>query len=148
LVIPKPLNPSGKYLTEINYKPKKIINRMEQKSNNKNKAIGGRPPLDKMEKRTEILSFKCTVLERHIINGKAMTAGVTLGEYIRNTAINGNITARLTPEDVKLIRSLLGMANNLNQLAKNANTFGYAAVSESVSELADEIDKIIKLIKA
>ena len=39
-------------------------------------------------------------------------------------------------------------ANNLNQLAKNANTFGYAAVSESVSELADEIDKIIKLIKA
>lgn len=71
---------------------------MEQKSNNKNKAIGGRPPLDKMEKRTEILSFKCTVLERHIINGKAMTAGVTLGEYIRNTAINGNITARLTPE--------------------------------------------------
>lgn len=48
---------------------------MEQKSNNKNKAIGGRPPLDKMEKRTEILSFKCTVLERHIINGKAMTAG-------------------------------------------------------------------------
>lgn len=47
-----------------------------------------------------------------------MTAGVTLGEYIRNTAINGNITARLTPEDVKLIRSLSGMANNLNQLAK------------------------------
>lgn len=76
-----------------------------------------------------------------------MTAGVTLGEYIRNTAINGNITARLTPEDVKLIRSLSGMANNLNQLAKNANTFGYAAVSESLSELADEIDKIIKLIK-
>lgn len=74
---------------------------MEQKSNNKNKAIGGRPPLDKMEKRTEILSFKCTVLERHIINGKAMTAGVTLGEYIRNTAINGNITARLTPERCK-----------------------------------------------
>ena len=121
MVIPKPLNPSGKYPTEINYKPKKIINKMEQKSNNKNKAIGGRPTLDKMEKRTEILSFKCTVLERHIINGKAMTAGVTLGEYIRNTAISGNITARLTPEDVKLIRSLSGMANNLNQLAKNAN---------------------------
>ena len=40
------------------------------------------------------------------------------------------------------------MANNLNQLAKNANTFGYVPVSESVSELADEIDKIIKLIKA
>lgn len=121
---------------------------MEHKSDNKNKAIGGRPPLDKIEKRTEILSFKCTVLERHIINGKAMTAGVTLGEYIRNTAINGNITTRLTPEDIKLIRSLSGMANNLNQLAKNANTFGYAAESESVSELADEIDKIIKLIKA
>ena len=81
---------------------------MEQKSNNKNKAIGGRPPLDKMEKRTEILSFKCTVLERHIINGKAMTAGVTLGEYIRNTAINGNITARLTPEDVKLMKDTVG----------------------------------------
>ena len=77
-----------------------------------------------------------------------MTAGVTLGEYIRNTAINGNITAHLTPEDIKLIRSLSGMANNLNQLAKNANTSGYISVSESVSELADEIDKIIKLIKA
>ena len=123
MVIPKPLNSPEKYPTEINYKPKKIINRMEQKSNNKNKAIGGRPPLDKMEKRTEILSFKCTILESHIINGKAMTASVTLGEYIRNTAINGNITARLTPEDVKLIRSLSGMANNLNQLAKKCKYF-------------------------
>ena len=53
---------------------------MEQKSNNKNKAIGGRPPLDKMEKRTEILSFKCTVLERHIINGKAILHRWKIGE--------------------------------------------------------------------
>ncbi len=37
---------------------------MEQKSNNKNKVIGGRPPLDKMEKRTEILSFKCTAYHK------------------------------------------------------------------------------------
>ena len=116
---------------------------MEQKSNNKNKAIGGRPPLDKMEKRTEILSFKCTVLERHIINGKAMTAGVTLGEYIRNTAINGNITARLTPEDVKLIRSLSGMANNLNQLTRLSHQAGFHRTQRTVTELLQKLKEII-----
>ena len=70
-----------------------------------------------------------------------MTAGVTLGEYIRNMAINGNITAHLTPEDVKLIRSLSGMANNLNQLAKRANQAGFTHVG-------NEIFAIIEWIKA
>ena len=39
------------------------------------------------------------------------------------------------------------MANNLNQLAKSANTYGYLRVAAETGHLMNEVDNIIKKIR-
>ena len=39
------------------------------------------------------------------------------------------------------------MANNLNQLAKSANTYGYLRVATETGHLMNEVDNIIKKIR-
>ena len=73
--------------------------------------------------------------------------GAKPAEYIRECAVNGSIKSRLTSEEVKHIRVLSGMANNLNQLAKSANTYGYLHVETEAGHLMDEVDNIIKKIR-
>ena len=114
-------------------------------TNYKNK--GGRPQLTRVEKRSEIFTIKCTPIEKHTIKGKAKMSGVKPAEYIRECAVNGSIKSRLTSEEVKHIRVLAGMANNLNQLAKSANTYGYLRVATEANHLMDEVDNIIKKIR-
>ena len=114
-------------------------------TNNMNK--GGRPQLSRVEKRSEIFTIKCTPMEKHSIKGKAKISGTKPAEYIRECAINGTIKPRLTFEEVKHIRVLAGMANNLNQLAKSANTYGYYHVATDANHLMNEVDNIIKKIR-
>ena len=114
-------------------------------TNDKNK--GGRPQLTRVEKRSEIFTIKCTPIEKHTIKGKSKMSGVKPAEYIRECAVNGSIKSRLTSEEVKHIRILAGMANNLNQLAKSANTYGYLRVATEAGHLMNEVDNIIKKIR-
>ena len=114
-------------------------------TNDKNK--GGRPQLTRVEKRSEIFTIKCTPIEKHTIKGKAKMSGVKPAEYIRECAVNGSIKSRLTSEEVKHIRVLAGMANNLNQLAKSANTYGYYHVATDANHLMNKVDNIIKKIR-
>ena len=111
------------------------------------KKKGGRPQLTRVEKRSEIFTIKCTPIEKHTIKGKAKMSGVKPAEYIRECAVNGSIKFRLTSEEVKHIRVLAGMANNLNQLAKSANTYGYLRVAAETGHLMNEVDNIIKKIR-
>lgn len=108
---------------------------------------GGRPQLSRVEKRSEIFTIKCTPMEKHTIKGKAKISGIKPAEYIRECAINGTIKPRLTFEEVKHIRVLSGIANNLNQLAKSANTYGYHYVAIEADHLMNEVDNIIKKIR-
>ena len=114
-------------------------------TNDRNK--GGRPQLTRVEKRSEVFTIKCTPIEKHTIKGKAKMSGVKPAEFIRECAVNGSIKSRLTSEEVKHIRVLAGMANNLNQLAKSANTYGYLHVATEAGHLMNEVDNIIKKIR-
>lgn len=111
------------------------------------KKKGGRPQLTRVEKRSEILTIKCTPIEKHTIKGKAKISGVKPAECIRECAVNGSLKSRLTSEEVKHIRVLSGMANNLNQLAKNANTYGYHHMATEAGHLMNEVDNIIEKIR-
>ena len=41
------------------------------------------------------------------------------------------------------MRSLSGMANNLNQLARQANTYGFQSAAVEVSEVVGKIDSLL-----
>ena len=49
----------------------------------------------------------------------------TQSEVIRSLIENGSVRERITQEHIHIIRQLIGESTNLNQLAKQANTYGF-----------------------
>lgn len=68
-------------------------------------------------------------------------------EVIRSLIMNGTIKERITKEHLKVIRQLIGESTNLNQLAKQANTYGFLTVAIECQKLAQHISQIIKQVK-
>jgi Bacterial mobilisation protein (MobC) len=89
------------------------------------KKKGGRPP--KKLKRELRITARFSKLEHYILQQKAGKAGINISELMRQAVLYGKVIARLTEAERHFIRQLVGMANNLNQMAKLANTEGLAS---------------------
>jgi mobilization protein NikA len=62
--------------------------------------------------------------EYFIVQTKADKAGLKISAYIREVAINTEIKPRLSDEERQFVRQLIGISNNINQLAKTAHKEG------------------------
>lgn len=71
----------------------------------------------------------------------------TQSAVIRSLIENGTVRERITKEHIHIIRQLIGESTNLNQLAKQANTYGFFAVAERCEEMAQRINQLIKQLK-
>ncbi len=80
------------------------------------KRKGGRPK--KAVKRNIRASVRFTSMEYRMIQKYAKTSGMTISEYLSSKALNHRVTAKASPDEVKIGFQLSGMANNLNQLTK------------------------------
>lgn len=113
---------------------------------NKNKlgveALRGRPA--KGENRLSIsINLKLTPKDYNFVKQKAEKMGLTPTEYARELTLKGNIKSRFTLEELDLMRKLAGMANNLNQLAKQANKSDFSNSAIKVATIANEIKKLL-----
>ena len=66
---------------------------------------------------------------------------------IRSLIENGSVRERISKEHIHVIRQLIGESTNLNQLAKQANTYGFLVVADRCQELAQYINQLIKQLK-
>lgn len=66
----------------------------------------------------------------------------TQSEVIRSLIENGSVRERITQEHIHIIRQLIGESTNLNQLARQANTYGFFAVADRCEEMAQSITKL------
>jgi len=108
----------------------------------KNKSKGGRPT--KGENRLSIpINLKLTPKDYKTVKEKAGKLGIRPTEYARELTLKGSIKSRYTPEELDLMRKLAGMANNLNQLAKQANKSGFSLVSVEIAHIAFQIRKLV-----
>ena len=57
------------------------------------------------------------------------------------------VRERITQENIHIIRQLIGESTNLNQLARQANTYGFFAVADRCKEMAQHINLLIKRLK-
>lgn len=76
----------------------------------------------KIIKRKERITIRYTNTEMKYIKKITTSARLAVAEYIRDCSLNYRIQPRLTEEQTKIYLQLAGMANNLNQLAKAANS--------------------------
>ncbi|MDB5156155.1 MAG: hypothetical protein JWR50_862 [Mucilaginibacter sp.] len=106
------------------------------------KNKGGRPKAK--VRRDQTLRIRINATELFLVKTKAREAGMRASTWIRQAAKGARIAPRWTPEQMELLRMLAGMANNLNQLAKQANSGKLLFIVRSCVSLLAEIDDTLK----
>ena len=86
-------------------------------------------------------------MEYFVIKQKALKAGMHLTNYIREMALNGNVTARIGEEERHFTRQLIGISNNLNQLAKKAHQEGLLTAMMHFEKYRNIIDELLEQLK-
>ena len=114
---------------------------MEQKNK------GGRPTKTLSDKRKYQVLLRLNTMEYYTLLGKAREASITRTEFLRQLITKAEVKARINPEDMQLIRTVSGMANNLNQIAHRLNSFGISTLNEDLNALKVLIYELIKRLK-
>ncbi|KGI21105.1 plasmid mobilization protein [Hoylesella timonensis] len=114
---------------------------MEQKNK------GGRPTKTLSEKRKYQVLLRLNTMEYYTLLGKSREASISRTEFLRLLITNAEIKSRIKPEEMQLIRTVSGMANNLNQIAHRLNAFGISALNEELNALKQLIHELMKRLK-
>lgn len=117
----------------------------EKKTESKAKNVGGRPR--KKTKRETKMGFNATAVEHTLIQEKAKRAGLRPADYLRDLALKGKPRPMPSPEQLQLYRDITGIANNLNQLTKEAHKQNLPALAGRVLKTLDETAKTLKSIR-
>ncbi len=83
----------------------------------------------------------------YTLKTKANFAGMNQSEFIRNCIRSGKVKQCISPQLMGYIRKLCGMANNINQIARTANTLGYSDVHWRCMDMLKHLDSLIKRIE-
>ena len=70
-----------------------------------------------------------------VVKDMAHEAGLSLNKFITRAVMGTTIRKALTDDEYAMVRSLQGIANNLNQLARCANGMGLDVVASKVESL-------------
>lgn len=112
----------------------------------------GRPKLPADERKSIMVPVKFDIDQYQVMMDKALMAGLNRSEYIRQSALHCKVVERLTPRDVKAIRDLQGIAENLNRTAKFVGAILNGGASEeqivrTYREIIECKDFVLSLIK-
>ncbi|WP_138485054.1 plasmid mobilization protein [Dyadobacter bucti] len=111
------------------------------------KGKPGRPKKSESTIKSETIAFTVTKVQAKEIADRARAIHLTVSEYCSKAILESGIIAPFTEEELSLKRGLVGMANNLNQIAYRANAAGIESVEQSAKELLREIKKELKKFK-
>jgi hypothetical protein len=111
----------------------------------KTKKKAGRPV--KIIKRQTRKTIRFTGNEFFIVKENAGKAGLKPSEYIRQTSIYAAVKARLTQEERATIKALIGMANNINQIAKACHRENVLQAMFYFQHTIKQLDEILKKLK-
>ena len=108
---------------------------------------GGRPRLLNTEKKKyKLPPVRLGTVDYAMVKNRSRQAGLTLTEYQRQMVLNGQVVERLSAEQMELYRQLAGMGNNMNQLAHQANKYGYYKDAELYHENVIQVSNLINKI--
>ena len=94
--------------------------------------------------KSEIVKVRYTSAEKILLQSFSTRSGNSISEYVRNKSLDHKMISRLTEEEVHLLRGLIGMATNLNQIAKRVNMGDAtnAMIAEILLVINSQINKI------
>ena len=107
------------------------------------KKKGGRPKKAEDELRNYPVKVYFDEANYRKLQNRSRRTGQPLSTIVYDLAVNGYVRQPFTKEELSLLRTLSGEANNLNQIARQANTYGYQAVASEVSEVVGKMDNLL-----
>ncbi len=115
----------------------------ENMNDRKKNRPRGRPRVSGVCKLSKAVTVKFSKIDYERLCRRSRQANLTLAEFIRVSAFETTITARHSAEETAVIRSLTGMANNLNQLTRLSHQAGFHRTQRTVTELLQKLKEII-----
>lgn len=104
---------------------------------------GGRPKKPESEQRLfPVKVYFEEQIYKKLLNKRKRT-GKSLSTLVYELAVNGYVKEPISKEEASLLRSLAGMANNLNQIAHEAHIHHFSQMEERVQHLANEINEVL-----
>lgn len=104
----------------------------------------GRPK--KAVTRSISLVVRLTPTERLLIAGRAREAGLRISDWFRKAARSATVQQRISREEAANLRTLSGMANNLNQLTRLAHAKGLVSLTVDLRRLLAMVEKLMERI--
>ncbi len=107
----------------------------------------GRPRKTEDEQRTHAVLVYLDKDTYEGVEAICKAEGKSKSTVVYELIINGGYKEPLDEEETTLLRGLYNLGNNLNQLAKQANTYGmYDGLAKQTKDLADQVaDLVVKL---
>ena len=104
---------------------------------------GGRPPTGRVRKLSKSVTVKFSKPSYEALKLRARKANRKLAEYIRESALNGEVVSGHNTETVAIAKNLIGMANNLNQLTKLSHQRGFQETHVYVVDLLKRLKTVL-----
>ena len=114
----------------------------KEKGTDLKKRTRGRPK--KAITRSVSLVVRLTPTERLAFSGRARNAGMRISDWFRQSAKTSVIKPILSKEEASHLRTLSGMANNLNQLTKLAHTGGFVTIMADLRRVLGEVERLME----
>lgn len=111
-----------------------------------NKKKGGRPPMPEDERRQHTVKTGFNDLDHDTLVYRADNAGMSVSEFVHEAALNTPVKAHISDEHIEQVRGLAAMGNNLNQIARQANTSGLPSVIHLVRQILSDLQQLISRI--
>ena len=115
--------------------------------NQDKKKRKGRPTVADARRLSKAVTVKFSKIDYETLKTRSRKANRRLAEYIRESALQSEVVQPRTEADLKEYRTLVGMANNLNQLAKLSHQEGIYYTSLQLDRLLVEISDIVRAYK-
>lgn len=115
--------------------------------NQNKKKSKGRPTVADARRLSKSVTVKFSKTDYETLRTRSRKANRRLAEYIRESALKSEVVQARTEADLKEYRTLVGMANNLNQLTKMAHQDGIIYLYSPIEGLLREITNTIREYK-
>jgi len=110
----------------------------------KDKHKDGRPTEGISQRKSRMVSIRFSELEYYAVKRRASLAGLTVSAYSHAAILESKIVEPMKKEDIDLLRKLSGEANNLNQLAHQANSFQMPYLENDIGNTLNLFTEIIE----
>lgn len=101
----------------------------------KRKSKRGRKPKPEWQRLRNEIKLHLDDGNYAVVKDMARETGLSLNKFITRAVMGMTIRKALTDEEYTMVRSLQGIANNLNQLTRCANGMGFDTVVTKVDSM-------------